>query len=366
MQFELDASRVQRLRLSRGLTQAELASQMNVPTATLSRVLSGHLRLGQDEISALSTALGCKPQVLSAPVGESLYTRPWLRAYADAPKKTVEQFVADTLLAIEAVGILRLKRLPERLPTFHGDANDEHEIDDFAASVRDSADVTTAHVPNVTRAAERLGCIVLPMNNELGKHMGMSMFVDGTPVIRAARPSAHIPGDRQRFTVAHELGHLTMHQSAAPPDSAETARVVERQAHRFAAAFLLPADYFLEDLDEVGGRVTLATLSKLKERWGVAIKAMVVRLQQLHRIDSDHARSLYKQISARGWNKSEPVEVQNERALWLSQALSRRFGDDEPIAQATSHTGLSATYFEDWADWSFQTEATVLRFPVRR
>ncbi|WP_243404626.1 ImmA/IrrE family metallo-endopeptidase [Williamsia muralis] len=304
--------------------------------------------------------------MLSVAVKDALYTRPWLRAYADAPKKTVEQFVADTLLAVESIENLRLKRLPERLPTFDGDANDEHEIDDFAASVRDAADVTTPHVPNVTRAAERLGCIVLPMDNELGKHMGMSMFVDGTPVIRVARPSAHIPGDRQRFTIAHELGHLTMHQATAPPDSAESAKTVERQAHRFAGAFLLPADCFLDDLDEVGGRVTLATLSRLKERWGVAIKAMVVRLQQLHRIDSDHARSLYKQISARGWNKSEPMEVKHERALWLSQALSRRFADESPVAQAVSHTGLSATYFDDWSDWSSPVDATVLHFPARR
>ena len=47
----------------------------------------------------------------------------------------------------------------------------------------------------------------------------------------------------------------------------------------------------------MGGRVTLTTLSKLKAKWGVAIKAMVVRLRQLHRIDADQARSLYKQIS---------------------------------------------------------------------
>ena len=53
----------------------------------------------------------------------------------------------------------------------------------------------------------------------------------------------------------------------------------------------------------------------------MAVKAMVVRLQQLHRIDMDQARSLYKQISARGWNKHEPGHVGNERAIWLVKAL---------------------------------------------
>ena len=54
------------------------------------------------------------------------------------------------------------------------------------------------------------------------------------------------------------------------------------------------------DLHGVNGRrVTLATLLALKERRGVAIKAMVHRLQQLGRIDSDQASSLCKQISVR-------------------------------------------------------------------
>lgn len=361
MQCDLDSGRIQRLRLSRGLTQAELAARLDLPPATMSRVLSGHIRLDDDEVHRLAKLLDCEPKMLSAPVRDTLYTRPWLRAYADAPKKTVEQFVADTLLALESVDTMRLKKLPERLPSFSGDPSDEHEIDDFAATVREAADVTSAHVPNVTRAAERLGCVVLPMDNELGKHMGMSMFVDGTPVIRVARPSAFIPGDRQRFTISHELGHLTMHQSVPPPDTTDSARSIERQAHRFAGAFLLPAEPFLEDLDELGGRITLATLSKLKSRWGVAIKAMVVRLQQLQRLDADHARSLYKQISARGWNKNEPINVDNERAVWLSQALERRFPGKGACAAAT-YTGLHEDYFRDWLDWSPPVDATVIRF----
>ena len=43
--------------------------------------------------------------------------------------------------------------------------------------------------------------------------------------------------DRERFSAAHELGHLVMHD----PESAGT-KIIEDQAHRFAAAFLMPAD----------------------------------------------------------------------------------------------------------------------------
>lgn len=83
-----------------------------------------------------------------------------------------------------------------------------------------------------------------------------------------------------------------------------------------AGAFLAPADPLLADLDQLGGRVTLTTVAELKKTWGVSIKMLVVRFRQLGRTDDQHARSLYKQISARKWNKAEPVAVGHEHAIW--------------------------------------------------
>ena len=94
----------------------------------------------------------------------------------------------------------------------------------------------------------------------------------------------------------------------------------------------------------------------------MAVKAMVVRLQQLHRIDMDQARNLYKQISARGWNKDEPVEVGNERAIWLSKALLQRFPGGDPNAQAAERVGLHRSYFDDWSNWDPNADATVIQF----
>jgi Zn-dependent peptidase ImmA (M78 family) len=153
--------------------------------------------------------------------------------------------------------------------------------------------------------------------------------------------------------VAHELGHLALHASTGSPQTAEQASQIERQANRFAGAFLTPADPFLEDLREAGGRVTLRTLSTLKEHWGVAIKALVMRCRTLGVIDDDHARSLYKQISARGWNKAEPITVPNETAIWLTKALAARFrGPTDPISAGADAVGLSSSHLQRWIDWT--------------
>lgn len=367
MNVFLDTQRVQRLRNARGLTQTDLAEKLQVPPSTIHRLENGRQEADGSAVALLAKNLGCSPETLLQPVPDILHTRPWLRAYADAPKKTVDQYVADSLLAVESIERLRLRRMPDRLPTFAGDPNDEHDLDDFALDVREAADVSgEAGVPNVMRAAERLGCIVLPMQAELGKHLGMSTRADDVPVIRVSRANGRVPGDRQRFTTAHELGHILLHSSCPPPESSDQARVIERQAHRFASAFLLPGDAFLEDLDQTG-RVTLSTLAALKERWGVAIKAMVVRLQQLARIDAEQARSLYKQISARGWNTGEPVFVGHERAIWMTRALEKRFPGGSSRALAAREVGLGVEWFEQWTCWDDQDgpDATILTMTGR-
>lgn len=354
---------VRRLRAALGLSQSELADRAGIAAGTMSMIENDRVSATAEAIEALSAVLDCSPDYLRRDNGDLLAGRPWLRAYADAPSRTVESVVADSSTAIDAAQKLDLRFVPDVLPIFSGDPNNDADIEEFTAQVRVAAGLGEDDVvKNMVRTAERLGCVVLPMESELGRHLGMSNRVDGTAVIRVARSndgSTHyVPGDRQRFTVAHELGHLVMHFEQRPPDSAVEAARIEKQAHRFAAAFLAPADPLIDDLNRIGGRVTLSALAQLKEAWGVAIKALVVRFQHLGVIEQDHARSLYKQISARRWNKSEPVHVPNEESVWLTKALKKRFGSEgDPFEGASGALGLGRSYFERWAMWTVENQA---------
>lgn len=343
--------RVNRLRIVAGLSQLELAERIGVPSGTVSMLEHGRHSIDDLTLRRLARALACSVDYLVRESDEPLATRPWLRAYSDAPQRLIDRTAADGTTAVEAFESIGLARVPDRLPAFDGDLNSGEQIERFASEVRAAAELNEGDVVNnAIRSTERLGAVVLPMDSELGRHLGMSQRINGVGVIRVARPSTSpdggVPGDRQRFTVAHELGHLTLHHDAPPPDSPTAAAAIEKQAHRFAGAFLAPADPLLADLDELGGRVTLTTLSKLKESWGVAIKALVVRLSNIGVVDDYQARSLYKQISARRWNKNEPVHVGHERAVWLAKALARQGVD------AAAASGLDRSHFDRWSDWT--------------
>jgi Zn-dependent peptidase ImmA (M78 family) len=138
---------------------------------------------------------------------------------------------------------------------------------------------------------------------------------------------------RQRFDVAHELGHLVMHGDAEPGS-----RDVEEQAHRFASEFLMPAAEIADQLPtSINGRAW-QVLARLKEEWGVSIQALLFRARFLGRLSEVSYRNAMATLSARGWRRDEPglVEVVEQPSL-LSGAVelltAEGINDEQLLAQ---------------------------------
>jgi Zn-dependent peptidase ImmA (M78 family)/transcriptional regulator with XRE-family HTH domain len=359
----LIGQRIRRLRHIAGFGQEDFATMVGIASGSVSKLENGRMPLSEELLDSVAASLRCSPSFLSMPVELAPTTRPWLRAYADAPKRAVDQMVDDCTTAMEAITGLKLQTMPDVMPLFTGDPTDHDAIEDFAVDVRVAAGLGENEiVGNSIRAAERLGCIVLPTPDEIGRHLGLSVRADNrTAMICVGRWTVEgtpVPGDRQRFTVAHEIGHLALHSAMEAPMTAGDASLIEKQAHAFAGAFLAPGDAMLDELNALGGRVTLHTLARIKQRWGISIKALVSRFRNLGVIDADHSRSLFKQISARGWNRSEPVPVGTEEAIWFARAIQAAArGSSDPVDVAARRIGLDKSHFVRWMDWSTWTEA---------
>jgi Zn-dependent peptidase ImmA (M78 family)/transcriptional regulator with XRE-family HTH domain len=126
---------------------------------------------------------------------------------------------------------------------------------------------------------------------------------------------------RSRYDAAHELGHLILHRNvsenfvaAAAPHSA-----IERSAFRFAAAFLLPAQSFVNDL----WAPTLDAFRSLKQRWKVSIGVMIHRCADLDLINEAQAKSLWINYNRRGWRREEPLD--NELPVESPRLIRRCF-----------------------------------------
>jgi Zn-dependent peptidase ImmA (M78 family) len=154
-------------------------------------------------------------------------------------------------------------------------------------------------VSNVVATLERHGIVVMRLPLGSADVDAFSLpFRDRPIVVLGAEKNDRA---RSRFDAAHELGHLVMHgeQLWGLPD-------VERQAHRFAAAFLMPEQDIAGELPD---RVDWPRLFELKRQWQVSLAALLMRARTLGRIrESDYVAAV-KMASMRGWRRVEPVPL---------------------------------------------------------
>jgi Zn-dependent peptidase ImmA (M78 family) len=105
--------------------------------------------------------------------------------------------------------------------------------------------------------------------------------------------------DRTRLSVAHELGHLTMHRSFLRKAHAE----IEEEAFAFSAEWLMPESAMR---DVIHDPVTLTSLAKLKPIWGVSVAALIRRAFNLNLITQRQYHYLFQQLGNLGWKLREP------------------------------------------------------------
>jgi Zn-dependent peptidase ImmA (M78 family) len=93
---------------------------------------------------------------------------------------------------------------------------------------------------------------------------------------------------RQRFTIAHELGHFFLHpqKNTFIEFRGTTQNLVknskEMEANRFAAAILMPAEFLLKDIESFASNGILPeSITFLSSRYNVSEEAMKYRLMNL-------------------------------------------------------------------------------------
>ncbi|WP_200286239.1 ImmA/IrrE family metallo-endopeptidase [Rhabdochromatium marinum] len=195
--------------------------------------------------------------------------------------------------------------LPVINKTDHKTISDE-EIERIALQTRECWKLGLGPISDVLLAMENAGIICTREELGFSRMDGASRWfeTDQRPYVFLAADKAN--GVRSRFDAAHELAHLILHKNVDGPEFFKRHPELERQAHLFASAFLLPAESFAAEIT----RPSLDTFVALKPRWKVSIAAMIMRCRQLGIVDESYATRLWKNYSARGWRKGEPIDDQ--------------------------------------------------------
>lgn len=315
----------ERIRQARELkrwTQQALAERLGLKQPAIAQFESGQTQPERSVLEALSFQLGFPIPFFEAPPLENFPQGTLLfRARASMSAKGAKQAyaAAATLYEVADVMCTRMKNTKARIPRV--DLRRAEDLEGAAAMTRSAVGLSPDKpIPNLTLVLERAGVLVLGLWEPLEDRDAFSLWAGpdlDTPVI-AAVPER--PGDRLRFSLAHELGHLVMHQA---PHAPRGFRPLEREADRFAGAFLLPAEGIRPELGE---RPTLSVFAKLKSRWGVSMQALIMRSQALGALTPRQVKYLYQQMQRRGWRKEEPIAVPQEKPRRLRKMAELLYG----------------------------------------
>lgn len=196
---------------------------------------------------------------------------------------------------------------PEEL-FFDGDFREltTEDIEQYANRLRQFWGFGQGPVPDLLLELENSGAITCRINMAAETLDAFSQWATGvgSPFVIIGKDRASAV--RSRFDAAHELGHLLLHRRVDRKriNSKEDFKQIEKQAHEFAAAFLLPAKAFSEEL----WTPSLDGFLGLKERWRVSISMMIMRCQHIGITEKAETQRLYINYNRRSWRAEEPLD----------------------------------------------------------
>ena len=226
------------------------------------------------------------------------------RKHSRLPKKVLNQIEGDVTEQMERyleleeflpANPIRPFSLPAGLPE-HIENYDE--IEAVSGKIRQAWQLGNNPIGNLINTLEERGIKVFlskALHDE--KFDGLAARVDGTPIIVVGRDW---PGDRQRFTLAHELGHLALAGRLAEHLDEEQA------ANRFAGAFLVPASEVVKELGYQRKWLEPAELCVLKSAYGLSMQGWLYRARDLRVVSQVAFQNMWRMFVARGWRKQEP------------------------------------------------------------
>lgn len=318
-------ARIKQARKAAGLSLRALAENADVTAMAISKYEAGKSTPSSGVLLSLAKALGVRTEYFFRPVKIELQEVEY-RKHSRLPKKALRKIEGDITEQIERFieleqllpnGPVQAFKLPDNL---RATVSTLDEIENVATELRDAWNLGVDPIPVLTDMLEERGVKVFQSEAIPGDFDGMAAKVNGIPVIVV---SSKAPGDRQRFTMAHELGHLVLSSRLAAEIDIETA------SNRFAGAFLVPAAEVRKELGERRNWLEPQELAALKKAYGLSMQAWMHRAKDLGILPETRYVEMRKYFSKQDWNKTEPgKQCPPEYPQLFEQLVYRALGQD--------------------------------------
>jgi Zn-dependent peptidase ImmA (M78 family)/transcriptional regulator with XRE-family HTH domain len=304
-------------RESRGYTQKSVSETIGLSQGTLSKIENGQSDPSGELVERIADALNYPASLLYRDF-PLLHLPPLFFRKRVSVSATVLK-AAQARMNLSRLHLSMLLRSAEfadasipsiDLAEFRGD------VEGVARQLRAEWRLPRGPVENVTKLLEDAGVVVFRCEFGTRKLDAISIQKHGDlpPMVFV---NANMPGDRLRFTLAHELGHLVLHHHVPMPGA-----MIEHEANRFAAELLTPASEIRGFLS----RPTIERLASLKPYWKVSISSLAMRAEELRQIGERQSRHLRMQLARAGYSDQEPFPIPTEEPRLVRELIDLHKG----------------------------------------
>ncbi|MDD3419118.1 MAG: XRE family transcriptional regulator [Candidatus Gastranaerophilales bacterium] len=292
-------------REARRKTQVALAKDLEVSQVIISKIEAGLLAVNESFIEKISNVLKYPSSFFYEnfnvlDMGVRLHRKKTSlkredEAYIDSFASIYDMAISKFLNHIEIdIDIPNLPIEDFKNPLFNNSNEIETAPEIIAAKLREFWGIEKGPIKNLTRLIEANGVFIFEIDFPLSSFDAVSFFSKknncGMIII-----NKNFPPDRQRFTLAHELGHLIMHRACPSPTS-------ENEANTFASEFLMPTKDIYHDLRDLN----FWDLPSLKQIWKTSMAALIMKAHSTGAVNESKCQSLFVRMSQKGYRKVEP------------------------------------------------------------
>ena len=295
--------RLYRARKAAGLSLRDLGARVGLSHAAIKKYEDEQATPPSATLLKLARALNVRTEYFFRPETVTL-DRIEYRKRSTLGKKRLDAIEHEVIDQIERrVELENLFPAPP-VPAFAtvkglpGSIGDFDQIEDAAEAVRKAWDLGLDPIPDLIDVLETHGIRVFMIDaNADPKFDGLAATVNQLPIIVVG---SNWPGDRQRFTLAHELGHLMLAGRLAKNLDEELA------CNRFAGAFLTPRQSVIQELGAHRSYIEPKELALLKEEFGLSMAGLLYRARDLGIVSPAWRDEQAKLFRIKGWHLTEP------------------------------------------------------------
>ena len=315
---------LKRIRLLKNLSLKEAGSLLDMTATAISKYEKGEILPDSKKIIEFANAYDVKSIELL-----KVYNAPQMKFTSFRKKKRltgqnlklledlIQDEVAKYLEILEMnnfdINNIKLKEYP---CTILEDA--EKAADIFRNYIKIS---NKQPISDLISILENLGIIIIQIknpDNRFNDFDGLSEIVNNIPVIVILDNIKD--GARQRFTIAHELGHLVLNIK-------NTCLNEEKLCNRFASALLMPKEAVINEFGYSRSNINFFELIAFKNEFKVSYTAIIYRLKDLNII----SEYLYKKISiflSQRIGKNDPKPIFPEKSYQFKKIVYKLEADE--------------------------------------